>query len=485
MLCLTRGCMAIVLVIIPAVPLLGVQNGKGEQYAFLVGCSQYSQSEFRKLPYTGNDVEQFRKALLQTGFDKDHIVVLHDDCKETRYRPLKTHIVKELALWLDGVRAEDTLVVALSGHGVQFKGDPASYFVPVDGNLTDKSTLIPLSGQDGLYARLKACKAKKKLLIVNACRNDPTLEPSFASKKFELVDEDRNDEVPDGIAAIYSCKAGQKSYYDPERKLAVFFDHVIRAWKGEYTKGEQVTLEAFFQQVTVKTKVDASKTYGEGQVPVVLREYKGEWVITKAGVGLLLEEVAELTRLISVSDVKGWEKWLETTAAKRLTAWREAAANGAVEAMWLLGNCLECGKGATTDYAEAVKWYRMAAEQGYAQGQNQLAWMYVNGLGVTKDYAEAVKWYRKAAEQGYAGGQNQMGFVYENGRGVAKDEAEAVKWYRKAAEQGDALGQYNLGCMYENGLGVTKNLNAAIYWYRLARDGGSQLAVQALQSLGQ
>jgi TPR repeat protein len=43
---------------------------------------------------------------------------------------------------------------------------------------------------------------------------------------------------------------------------------------------------------------------------------------------------------------------------------------------------------------------RRAAEQGDARAQSQLGWFYGSGTGVEQNYAEAVKWYRMAAEQG-------------------------------------------------------------------------------------
>ena len=281
---LAFGCVLLTLSLAPALMLAEPQTGgKGNKYAFLVGCSKYLKTEFRELPYTGNDVNGFRDALVQTGFPGEHVIVLHDDAKQRRYIPEKARILKELDLLLDGIRQreQDTLVVALSGHGLQFKGDPVSYFVPLDGKVDDKSTLIALGGKDGLYELLKNCKAKQKLLIVNACRNDPTIGLDFATKKVLLADEDRN-EVPEGIAAIYSCQAGQKSYYDPDRKLALFFDHVIRAWKGEYDDGGEVTLEKFFEHVTVKTNIDANRTLEVKQTPSVQREYAGKWVIAAA-----------------------------------------------------------------------------------------------------------------------------------------------------------------------------------------------------------
>ena len=68
-----------------------------------------------------------------------------------------------------------------------------------------------------------------------------------------------------------------------------------------------------------------------------------------------------------------------------------------------------------------------------------------------QDYAEAVKWYRLAADQGYADAQNNLGVMYDQGQGVPQNYAEAVKWYRLAADQGDAAAQYNLGVMYDKG----------------------------------
>ncbi|MCP4827986.1 MAG: sel1 repeat family protein, partial [Proteobacteria bacterium] len=51
--------------------------------------------------------------------------------------------------------------------------------------------------------------------------------------------------------------------------------------------------------------------------------------------------------------------------------------------------------------------------------------MYNKSLGVSEDYAEAVKWYRLAADQGYADAQCNLGVMYDNGQGVPQDYAEA------------------------------------------------------------
>jgi TPR repeat protein len=63
------------------------------------------------------------------------------------------------------------------------------------------------------------------------------------------------------------------------------------------------------------------------------------------------------------------------------------------------------------------------AEQGDASAQYNLGVMYANGYGVPQDYAEAVRWYRLAAGQGNAKAQYNLGLMYYNGEGVPQDYA--------------------------------------------------------------
>jgi len=186
--------------------------------------------------------------------------------------------VKELDLFLDGLTNDDTVVVVLSGHGVHFKGDKFGYFCPIDAKISTKTNLLPMDGDGGLYPRLEKCKAGRKLLVANACRNDPASSTSLAGGKFELVD-DYPETVPQGIAAIFSCEVGQKSYFDPDRKRSLFMLHLAEAWKGG------AGLEDVFNTTRTKTKADANKTFSEKQFPVVKRGYEGEWVIADGPFG--------------------------------------------------------------------------------------------------------------------------------------------------------------------------------------------------------
>ena len=45
-----------------------------------------------------------------------------------------------------------------------FKAEKVGYFVPVNGELEDKTTLVPMDGKDGLFGKLDKCAAERKLL---------------------------------------------------------------------------------------------------------------------------------------------------------------------------------------------------------------------------------------------------------------------------------------------------------------------------------
>ncbi len=66
------------------------------------------------------------------------------------------------------------------------------------------------------------------------------------------------------------------------------------------------------------------------------------------------------------------------------------------------------------NYAEAVKWLRLAAEQGHAHAQYGLALRYLLGQGVQKDPQIATTWLLQAADQGLAEAQFSLGLRGNN-----------------------------------------------------------------------
>jgi TPR repeat protein len=136
------------------------------------------------------------------------------------------------------------------------------------------------------------------------------------------------------------------------------------------------------------------------------------------------------------------------------------------------------------NYAEALRWYRVAADRGDALAQVGIGNSYAMGLGVTRDYAEALRWFRLSAAQGNSEAEDQLGFFYVSGWGVPQDYGQALSWLRKAAEQGNEIAQRNIGMIFLQGWGVAADRTEAIRWFRKAAAKGDDDSKDALKYLG-
>ena len=179
------------------------------------------------------------------------------------------NIRRELKLLLSELRDDDTLLVAFSGHGVQFKGDDSVYYCPMDARLSDRKSLVSLSE---VYAQLdSSCKAKDKILLVDACRNDPRSALSKAATEIELepVGRPQNVKLPGSLTALFSCSAGQQSYEHPELEHGVFFNFVIQGLRGAADVDEDaaVTLSELESYATRNTQSFVRTELGRQQIP--------------------------------------------------------------------------------------------------------------------------------------------------------------------------------------------------------------------------
>lgn len=209
----------------------------GEQYLFLVGVKDYSQNgELTDLKYAEEDVHKLAKLFADAGVPSENIIVMtqRTAASKARFSPRSDLIRKELDLLLDELQPEDSIVVGFSGHGVQFKGDSINYFCPIDAmpDPKHKETLVALTE---VYQKLDACKARTKLLLVDACRNDPLNANAKAARIIDIEPVfSRPPPVFDGgTVAIFSCSASEQAFEHPDIQSGVFFHFITRAFSGE------------------------------------------------------------------------------------------------------------------------------------------------------------------------------------------------------------------------------------------------------------
>jgi DNA-directed RNA polymerase subunit RPC12/RpoP len=121
--------------------------------------------------------------------------------------PLKQVIEGTVTQFLDTSREQDRILILFAGHALEKKGK--TYLVPLEGDLDDVESLIPL---DWLYVKLGACKAQEKVVIFDICRFHPErgIERPSPGPMTEALEAALHNS-PDGVSVITTCSRGEQS----------------------------------------------------------------------------------------------------------------------------------------------------------------------------------------------------------------------------------------------------------------------------------
>jgi formylglycine-generating enzyme required for sulfatase activity len=235
----------------------------GRKLAFLVGVKEYDHPELRKLAFTENDVDELAQVLRDQGFDVTVMTTVRGQ-RDAELKPTAAKIREQLQKILKTGTKQDLIVVGLSGHGIQPLDSKDSYFCPQDavpvlnkGKLTDPDTLISI--QETLNT-LRRSKVGLKLLLVDACRDDPTV------KGAKGVDDVNLEALPQQTGILLSCSPGEFSF---EHKSlgsghGAFFYHVIKGLKGEARDPDgTVTWESLRGYVRKRVPAKVKELYGK------------------------------------------------------------------------------------------------------------------------------------------------------------------------------------------------------------------------------
>lgn len=252
-----------------------VQKPAG-RWGLLIAVDNYAEAA--KLEYCGADMVALRDQLVAADFPEKQVFLLHDKADDTKYRPLKANIERQLDLVLRLVERDDLLVVAFSGHGVHREGK--SYLCPAETRLDDPKTMVPLNE---VYKRLENCQAALKLLLVDACRNDPrpggqrSLTPTEGTRQFAAS----LDRPPEGILLLASCAPGQISMEEKEFGHGVFMHFLLEGLQGKADpdgKG-RVSLMDLYKYVNRETKAYVARKFNGYQTPALKGDLTSDYEI--------------------------------------------------------------------------------------------------------------------------------------------------------------------------------------------------------------
>jgi formylglycine-generating enzyme required for sulfatase activity len=253
-------------------------EAKGERYALLIGVQDYDVNELHNLSFAEADVSALAETLRQGGYDHNNVVLMTQTlgAKKARFLPEASHIRKELDLLLANLDRDDSVLIAFAGHGIQFQGEQDPYFCPMDAKLTDRSTLIALKE---VYTKLEKCGAGLKVLLVDACRNDPRTKNARARAEVDLESVTRPQVIPPpgGVGALFACSTGEKAQENEELRHGVFFYFVNQGLQGEadLNHDNEISPEELSLYVKKRVKDFVRAKMGTSQVPESVGNARG------------------------------------------------------------------------------------------------------------------------------------------------------------------------------------------------------------------
>ncbi len=264
------------------------QENAGKKYALLVGVQEYGDgSGLRRLDYTENDVTDLAEVLKQQGY----IVTMmtESEYKKTGMGFLLPDAKKIMTMFkrlAEDCKREDTLLVALSGHGAHLKENNKLYFCPMDTKLEKTDSLLAIEDVMAIFSD-KSCLAANKILLVDACRNaPPDGRPVGALIQMKSLTRPVAPEPPGGTVALFSCSKGEISHESLKQKRGFLFHHVIKGLSGEASNGRgEVTWSRLVTYVTEYLPLAVRNEKGPEvhQTPEAIGNSRGEIILARSG----------------------------------------------------------------------------------------------------------------------------------------------------------------------------------------------------------
>jgi len=268
--------------VVPTKPLDSLPTSS-KRYALVIGVDAYNDSQINKLEGAGNDAKAIVEALVQYGgFPRDQVKLLTSDQPPDR-QPTRSRILRQLSNLRGAVPKDGLVLIAFAGHGIE-RGEQA-YLLPMDAELSNDVSLLEDSALnvDDIRKRIVETGVGQVLLILDACRNDPSSGRGDSDNRLtnrftqHFNFEERNSEVK-AFATLYATDVGSRAYEYKEKKQGYFSWALVEGLKGAAAneKGE-VTLASLltFLQDQVPKRIRLDLGTGKIQKPyAVIQGYK-------------------------------------------------------------------------------------------------------------------------------------------------------------------------------------------------------------------
>ena len=169
-------------------------SGPEQRIALVIGNSNYQN--VAQLPNPANDAKAVAELLNTAGFE----VISATDLNHNQM----IEVMQDFSAKIAGRGANTVAMVYYAGHGVQLAGE--NYLVPVDARISSEPDLIDGSVRlVDVMATLEAIPSRMRIVILDACRNNPFPSLNEAGRGLAIVD------APNGSIVGYSTAPGTEA----------------------------------------------------------------------------------------------------------------------------------------------------------------------------------------------------------------------------------------------------------------------------------
>lgn len=240
-------------------------------HALLIGVGTYQHEPRLDVPITAADAEAVAAVLRDPafcGYPADQVKVLRDDGAS------RDGILAALDALAARAGEGDTVLLFFCGHGDL--GDDGDYYLTTHDTRLSGGKIISGSGvrQGELIERLRAVKARRLLLLVNACHSGeiaPTLgpgEPPYTGAPLPSTTAAALLATGEGRIIITACREDQLSYIG-KGDLTLFTDTLVKGLRGRGTSSTRGYISAFdlYTHLYFTLEETVRERYGATQEP--------------------------------------------------------------------------------------------------------------------------------------------------------------------------------------------------------------------------
>jgi tetratricopeptide (TPR) repeat protein len=244
----------------------GSTTAEGNRIAIVVGVADYAQtSDMRPLKYTVSDAQAIHDELKAKGYAVR--MFLNGEASADAIR-------EQLEDYADAAK-DGTVLFYFAGHGV---GDQETVHLATHGVTLRSLRTSGLRLKD-IDRLLAATGARRRIIWLDACRNDPEAPGSRSSMYAGRTPVEFT--VSEGTRVLYSTASNRQSYEYDELKHGVFTHFLVKGLQGEAANADgNITFDDLGDYVTASVR-DWTIQNGHTQTPRKGGEHSGDFLIAR------------------------------------------------------------------------------------------------------------------------------------------------------------------------------------------------------------